>query len=330
MNVLVVGAGSMGMNHIRNYAEGLGVERVVVVEPSADARKKLAERAFHNVVVYESLDEALSKEKPSAASVVVPTKHHCAVASKLIAAGIPVLVEKPISDNVADGRKLVQEAEKAGVLLMVGHIERFNPAVQTLKKHLHSLGEIFYASARRFGVPTDRDVGEAFFDQAVHDIDVISFLVGKYPEKVSAIEAQILDKRYNDLCAALYEFNGFKAAVEANRVTPIRTRELIVLGTKGEARLNYISQDLVITHAEQAVTKFNTFDELVMKVGRGTELRPYFPKEEPLKAELHHFLQCAQGKAKPMITGEDGLRALAAAIAGVKAAKSGKREKVEA
>lgn len=329
MNVLVVGAGSMGANHVRVYAEALGVERVVVAEPFEEARKKLQARGLHNVVIYPSVKDALAKEDIAAASVVVPTAHHYSAASELVSKGIPTLVEKPICDNLADAKKLVKEAQKANVLLMVGHIERFNPAVLALKKHLHLLGDVFYASARRFGVPTPRDVGEAFFDQAVHDIDVISFLVSKYPTKVNAVESQILDKRYRDLCAALYEFDNFRATVEANRVTPIKRRELIVLGTKGEAHLDYINQDLVLTTAEHAAIKYSSFDELVLRVGRGTELKPYFVKEEPLKVELQHFLNAAQGKEKPLVTGEDGLRALAATLVGIKAAKTGKREPIE-
>lgn len=328
MNILVVGAGAMGQNHVRVYSKLSQVSKVMVVEPSEDARKRLSERAFPKTVAYSSLEDAL-KEKIDAASVVVPTKHHYAVASKLISLKIPVLVEKPICDNLEDARKLVAQAKAAKVPLLVGHVERFNPAVIALKKHASALGEVFYASARRLGVPTQRDVGEAFYDQAVHDIDVISFIAGKYPKSVSAIEARILDAKSNDLCAALFEYDaGFRAVVEANRVTPIKTRELLVLGTKGEARLNYISQDLVITTSEHTVNKYSTFDELVMRVGRGSELRPYFVKEEPLQVELSHFLEVAKGKAEPLVSGDDGVAALAAVLAGISAAKSGKKEKI--
>jgi UDP-N-acetylglucosamine 3-dehydrogenase len=330
MNILVVGAGAMGQNHVRVFSELERVRRVVVAEPSEEMRKKLAERNFQKTVAYPSLAEALAKEKVDAASVVVPTRLHYSVASSLIARKIPILIEKPICDNLDDARKLAAEAKAAKVPLMVGHVERFNPAVRALKKHLHSLGDVFYASARRLGVPTQRDVGEAFYDQAVHDIDVISFVAGKYPTHVSALEARVLDGKSNDLCAALFEYDGFRAAVEANRVTPIKTRELLVLGTKGEARLNYISQDLVITLAEQAVTKYSTFDELVLRVGRGSELKPYFTKEEPLKAELSHFLDVAKGTAEPLVTAEDGIHALAAVMAGIASAKSGKREAIKA
>ena len=213
----------------------------------------------------------------------------------------------------------------------MGHIERCNPAVQALKKHAAVLGTPVYASAHRFGMPTDRDVGSSFIDQAVHDIDVISFIVSEYPKSVQAVERRFVDKKSDDCCAALYEFDGFTAAIEANRATPIKTRELILCGTKGTAKLDYITQDLTIaTNDDSKPQKYNTFDELVLRVGRGAELKPYFVKQEPLRVELENFIACVKGKAgaKPIASGEDGLRALAAVIAGHEAAASGKKTKI--
>ncbi|NYZ77933.1 hypothetical protein H0N96_00845 [Candidatus Micrarchaeota archaeon] len=197
-----------------------------------------------------------------------------------------------------------------------------------MKKHISTLGVLVHASAHRFGVPTDRDVGSAFVDQAVHDIDVISFISGFYPHTVSAVEKKFVDKKYDDSCAAIFEFDGFTACVEANRVTPIKLRELVVAGTKGTARLDYITQDLTIIKAEHEFTKYSTFDEIVMRVGRGAEFRPYFIKEEPLRVELENFISAVQGKAKPFSTGEDGLHAVAAIEAGHESAKTGDRKKI--
>jgi predicted dehydrogenase len=205
--------------------------------------------------------------------------------------------------------------------------------VQALKKHAAALGAPIHASAHRFGMPTDRDVGSSFIDQAVHDIDVISFLLDRFPRSVQAVERRFVDERSDDCCAALYEFDGFTASVEANRATPIKTRELIVCGTKGTARLDYITQDLTIATSDaggEKPQKFSSFDELVLRVGRGAELKPYFVKQEPLRVELENFIACVKGRAgaKPIASGEDGLRALAAVIAGHEAAQSGKKTKI--
>ena len=325
MKVLIVGSGSMGRNHVRVYSENRRVDEVIVADNSSDSLELV--RKTQKTTTFTELDEAL-EQKPDCVVVAVPTKLHYEISSKIVDAKIPVMGEKPITENLEDGRKLVEKAEKSKILLLAGHIERFNPAVQALKRNLHLIGELFYASAHRFGVPTQRDVGSSFVDQAVHDIDVISFLYGKHPKEVSAIERKIADLKSIDLCSAIFEFDGFTATVEANRVTPIKNRDLIVLGTKGAAKLDYITQDLTIFMSDNLDTKFSTFDEIVLRVGRGTEVKPYFVKEEPLRVEANHFLDCVEGKAVPMISGRDALYAVAAVQAGQQSAKSGKKEKI--
>ncbi len=328
VTVLVVGAGSMGFNHARNYAAFDEVNKVVVVDSSPSALENVRKAGFDHLELYADLDDALKEEEIDAASVATTTPHHFSVAKKLLENGVPTLVEKPICDREEQAKELIALAHKKKAILMVGHIERFNPAVSTLKKHVASIGDIVYASAHRFGIPTPRKLGKAFLDQAVHDIDVIAYLSDQKPKAVQAMEQKWLDADAEDLCAALYEFETFTASVEANRVTPIKTRELIILGTKGSAKLDYITQELVIMKSDGEAKKYNTFDDIIMRVGRGSEIRPYFVKDEPLKLELKHFLHCAKTGETPLVTGEDGLHALQAVDAGIRSAKSGKKEKV--
>lgn len=318
----------MGANHVRVFNELRDVARVVVVDTSEKVLEGIRARGFEKTVLYSSLDEALARERVDGASVVTPTPSHYVVASKLASRGIPLLVEKPITNKLEDASKLVEQVRRKKIVFAVGHIERCNPGVQALKKHVTELGPLVHASAHRFGIPTKRDVGSSFIDQATHDIDVISFLSGKYPRAVSAVEKRFVDEKYDDCCVAIYEFDGLTATVEANRVTPIKTRELILCGLKGTAKLDYIAQDLSLMKATQETTRITSFDEIVFRVGRGTEIKPYFVKEEPLKIELENFLQCIAGKARPIASGEDGLRALAAVLAGGRAARSGRKQKI--
>jgi len=329
MDVLVAGAGSMGRNHCRAYSSNARVDHVYVYEPFAEARAALEAMGLEKVAFIDKLADAKSNGI-EAASVVTPTETHFPVASELVAAGIHVLVEKPITPTVEQGRQLAERARAQNVLAMPGHIERFNPAVRSLKKNMTSLGTIVYASAHRFGIPTQRRLSDAFLDQAVHDMDVLAYLTGEAPRDIRAISQRILDAHADDLCSAIVHYDGFYATIEANRVTPIKTRELIVLGTKGSARLDYISQELVVTHSESSQTKFSSFDEILMRVGRGTEVHPYFQKDEPLRVELDHFLACTQGKEQPLVTAEDGIRAVAAVAAGMRSAQNSELEKIEA
>ena len=328
MNILVVGAGVMGYNHIRTYSHLPQVTKVIVIEPFEQNAKRVKDANFEKVEIYSDLKEVNLKDV-NAASITVPTHLHYEVAMQLIQAKIPLLIEKPIAPSVKEGQELVLKAKENKVLLTVGHIERFNPAVQALKKNIGMLGDVFYASAHRFGVPTTRNLGKSFVDQAVHDIDVISYLTGKAPTAISAVERKILDGSSEDLCSAVVEYGEFCATIEANRVTPIKNRDLTILGTKGMAKLDYITQDLVIVTSDNTMNKYSTFDEVVMRVGKGAEFKPYFAKEEPLKLELVHFLDCVKNKKQPVVTGEDSIIAVAAVDAGVKSAKSGKKEKIK-
>lgn len=331
LKVLVVGVGNMGRHHARVFEELPRVQSVAVVDPDEKARERIEERGFKKVEVFDSLNKALAKQKPDCATIAAPTKTHYAIAEELLNKKIPVLVEKPLTDSVKDGAKLIALAKKQGTLLMVGHLERFNPAVQVLKQHIEMLGKTVFASTHRYGIPTAAELGDAFYDQAVHDVDVLSFLTGERPKRVSAVERQILDKRSNDLCAALFEYDGFVASVEANRVAPIKTRELFLVGLEGTAFMDYNSQELVISKLSQIPKKFaeyKTFNELVARAGKGNELRLFIKKDEPLKLELMHFLDCVLGEDEPKVTGLDGLYAVAAAEAAIKAAETGKKEKV--
>ncbi len=327
MDVLVVGAGAMGRNHCRAYSHDPRVGHVFVLEPHEQSRLALHAMGLEKVAFVDALDDAL-EQGVRAASIATPTETHSDVATQLVNAGLNVLVEKPLTATVAQGKRLASLAKKKEVLLMPGHIERFNPAVRALKKHIGDLGQIVYASAHRFGIPTNRRLADAFLDQAVHDMDVVSFLTGCKPLDIRAVSQRILDAHADDLCSAIVRYDGFYASIEANRVTPIKTRQLIVLGTKGSAHLDYISQDLVVTHSETTQNKYSTFDEILLRVGRGTEVRPYFQKDEPLRLELEHFLSCILGDEKPLVTAEDGIMAVAAVAAGMQSAQKGTVEKI--
>lgn len=327
MHVLVIGAGLMGFNHVRTFSQLKQVKNITVVEPDAQNRKRVLDANFKKVTVAEKLSD-VDLTKINAASVIVPTALHYKVAVELIEKKIPFLIEKPITNTVDEGKKLQELAAKHKVFITVGHIERFNPAVQALKKNIHMLGEIFYASVHRFGVPTTRKVGSAFIDQAVHDVDVLVYLTGSTPKQVMAREKKILEKDSADLCTAIFDYGEFMATIESNRVSKVKNRDLIILGTKGIAKLDYVTQDLRIITSEDIPSKFSSFDEIVTIMGKGAEYKPYFTKDEPLKVELSHFLDCVQNGIEPIVTTNDGLLALAAVEAAAQSAQSGKMEKI--
>ncbi len=333
MRVMVVGAGAMGRHHVRVLSESDYAEKVIVVEPSEKARREVEKRGFEKACFYSDLGDALESEEPDCASVVVPTHLHRKIAGRVLDAGVSCLVEKPLASNVKECRELIAAAEKSGALLSAGHLERFNPAVQKLLDHEKMLGELVYGSSHRYGIPSGRELGHTFIDQAVHDADLFSYLTGKRPEFVSAVQRNVCGDSTPDLGAALFEYDGFVASVESNRIAPIKTRQMVLVGLKGIAELDFTAQTVAITRADEIPREYHeykTFNELVSRAGHGNELNLFVQKDEPLKLELESFLSHCSSGGKPLVTGEDGLYAVAAAQAAMDSAEKNKRVEVKA
>lgn len=325
-NILIVGAGNMGSNHVRacSFMENVKVH-------VADISKEVIQNTkskFPNIETYTKMEDAIKNDKIDACIIATPTPNHKESALKVIELGIPVLVEKPLSTNTKDAKDIVKAAKSKNVLLEVGHIERFNPAVTKLKQSMENIGEVVYASAHRFGIPIRRKLDNVILDLAVHDIDVLSFLTGERPRYVIGNEKNILSEE-KDLSTLIFEYDTFLATIESNTIIPIKVRELSVMGKAGIAWLNYIDQNLSIFKAEVENFSYGTFDELVTRIGKGTEVRTFIQKEEPLKVELKSFITCVKSGEKPIVAGEDGVYAVAAAEAAIKSSVSGKREKIE-
>ncbi len=298
MKVGVIGAGGMGQHHIRVYSELESVELVGIADIDEARAAKLA--ATHKTKVYADYKE-LFKQGLDAVSIVVPTLAHKEVALAAINAGINILIEKPIADTLENATEIIKLADKAGLKLMVGHTERFNPAVIKLKEIIDSgkLGKIVSISARRVGPyhPRIRDVG-IIMDLGVHDIDVISHLYGLNVEEVYTIGAADIHP-FEDHASIILRYKGERAGViETNWLTPHKIRELTVIGLKGIAYMDYINQTLEIYNDEQVVN---------------VEIN----KREPLKNELEYFIECLLKNKQPSPSGEEGKEVLRIAISAV-------------
>ncbi|MBI3413272.1 MAG: Gfo/Idh/MocA family oxidoreductase [Candidatus Aenigmarchaeota archaeon] len=324
-NVLVIGAGIMGSNHVRTFGAMDGV-KVNVADISREALSRIKLK-FPKVETYDNIENALENSNADACVVATPTVYHPDTSLKVIDADLPLLVEKPLATNTDDAKKIMKAAQSNDVLLQVGHIERFNPAVSKLRVNMKNLGDIVYASAHRFGVPSFRKLDNVILDLAVHDIDVLTFLTGERPKHVSGEEKKIISEQ-EDLSTLVFDYGNFLASVESNTVIPIKIREMSVMGRGGIARLNYINQDLSIFRGEGDKLSYGTFDELVTRVGKGTEVRTFIQKEEPLKLELESFIRCVNNDEKPLVSGEDGVYAVSAAEAAIKSTATGKRERI--
>jgi len=309
LRVGVVGVGMMGQHHARVYSELAKegkVELVGVADTNFERVKEIA-RKF-GTMPYGDYRE-LAKENLDAVSVAVPTSFHRDVALEFINAGTSVLVEKPIADTIENARTIIEAAEKAGVTLMVGHIERFNPAVLRLKRELDTglLGKVVTITAKRVGPMASRirDVG-IIIDLGVHDIDIISYLFGERVRTVYARAGRVIHPAgVEDHALITLGFEDGTGIVETNWLTPHKTRTLTVVGTEGIAQVDYLEQSLLVYNHEWI-------------------RRAKIEKREPLRNEIEHFLECVETGRKPIVDGEAGLHALRVALLAQESARTGK------
>ncbi|MDP8242722.1 MAG: Gfo/Idh/MocA family oxidoreductase [Candidatus Hinthialibacter antarcticus] len=294
LNAVVIGCGSLGKHHARIYAQSENANLLAVVDVDEEARRAAADQWGCQAAA--SLDEVT--EPIHLASVVVPTIDHLTVARRLLEAGVPVLVEKPIAISVEEGEAMVALAAKHDVILQVGHIERFNPAVLELGSRLN---QPLFIESHRLGPPAPRvkDVG-VVLDLMIHDLDLILSLVKSDIEMIDAVGVPILTPQ-EDICNARLRFTGGCVAnVTVSRVTPERQRKIRFFQSDAYLSLDYLVPELQIFRKSQAP------DGSV----RIEHEKPKLTEREPLVAEIESFIECVVQKKRPVVSGEDGVRAL--------------------
>ncbi len=270
-------------------------------------------RRFH-CSAYADYRQLFDEQQPDAVSIAVPTIDHLEVVREAVDRGIHVLVEKPIAHELEQAAEMVALCKRRGVVLAIGHVERFNPAVIALKERIQQgeLGRVFQIDARRQSpFPARvRDVG-VIIDLAVHDLDVMRFITGKEARRVYAETERCIHASQEDMLTALLRFDGgVIGTLTVNWLTPAKVRELQVMGERGMFKVDYLTQDLYFY--ENAVTQGPNWDPLsVMRgVSEGRMIRHAVAKAEPLRTELTQFLSAAMGKPALIVSGEDGIQAL--------------------
>lgn len=324
MRVAVIGVGSMGANHLRVYTELEGIQVVGASDVSRERLETISDR--FGVTAYADYREMLDKEKPDVVSITVPTSDHEEAATYSLRLGAHILVEKPIAATVEEGKRIIALAKEMKRQLMVGHIIRFNPAVQALKKKLDNgdLGRIFQIFCRRIGpFPARiRDVG-VVIDLAPHDVDIMRYLSGLDPVRVYAETEQQIHTEHEDLLFGILRFpGGLTGALELNWLTPRKIRETLVIGEKGLFHVDDLLQDLYFYENPQASMDLWSPLKALRGVSEGSMTRFELKRQEPLKAELEAFIQAVRDGASVPVTGEDGLEALRLSLALVESGKT--------
>jgi predicted dehydrogenase len=313
VRVAVVGAGSMGMNHLRVLKDfdGEKVQLVGIAETYEPALKHAIGR--YHVAGYTDYRQMIEQTHPDLVAVVVPTHLHSEIALHVLERGIHVLIEKPITRTIEEALELLRLASVRGARIAVGHVERFNPAVVELKRQLlyGALGQMFYLHARRIGPfpPRIRDVGVTL-DLASHDIDVMRYVADAEVKHVSAQTQRRVHSTCEDLLLGLLRFsNDVIGVLDVNWLTPTKIRELTITGEKGMFLINYLTQELYFYENDYTPTSWDALRSLT-GVSEGTMTRLKVQKAEPLQLEYQDVITSIVDDRLPTVSGEDGLAVL--------------------
>jgi predicted dehydrogenase len=325
--VAVIGAGAFGRNHTRVYHElqkrGDAVELAAIVDTDSTRADALAKQ--FSARAFRSIGELLDTAQVNAASVAVPTVHHCEVAKALLKGGVDLLIEKPLASTLSEADELISAAHAANRIVQVGHLERFNPAVRATVPIVTK--PMFFEVHRLspFG-PRALDV-DVVLDLMIHDLDIVLSFVNSPVKEVRAVGLPILSEKV-DIANVRMEFeSGCVANFTASRVSTERVRKLRFFQPQQYVSVDYSRQDVLVISVDPAEAARAGFSlqsvqrAITAKAKEAIGIPPQFkiakPKvaqEEPLKAELSSFLEAVRGRTTPLVSIEDGRRALAAAL----------------
>jgi UDP-N-acetylglucosamine 3-dehydrogenase len=314
----LLGVGMMGRHHARVLREVDGVDLVAIADPGGDP---------HNVAgdlpVLPDID-ALIDAGIDIAVVAVPTQYHEDAALKLAAAGVHALVEKPIAHTVEAGQRMVDAFTRAGLVGAVGHIERFNPALQELRRRIEAgdAGEVFQIATRRQGPFPARiaDVGVGK-DLASHDIDLTAWVARSDYVSISAQTTFRSGREHEDMIAATGRLaNGVIANHLVNWLSPMKERITIVTGEKGAFVADTATGDLTFYANGTILLEWESISAF-RGVSEGDVTRFAIAKREPLRVEHEAFRDAVLGKRSDVVTMEQGLRTLVVVEAALESAR---------
>ena len=307
ISVAVIGCGSFGRNHARVYHDlaksGEQARLAAVVDVDFTRAEALA-REF-NCIPYPSVVALLSSGGIQAASVAVPTVHHAEIARQLMQAGVDVLIEKPLTPSLAEADALMELASREGRVAQVGHLERFNPAVQAT---IPLITKPMFFEVHRLSVFTPRSLDvDVVLDLMIHDLDAVLAFVKSPVRDVRAAGLPILSNKV-DIANARVEFeSGCIANFTASRVSTERVRKLRFFQPRQYISIDYGRQDVLVFSVGDGGGVPSANPDIKM-------LKPKITQEEPLRAELRAFLNSVRTRTAPPVTLQDGRRALGVAL----------------
>lgn len=329
INVGLAGAGAWGKQLLRNFAN-LPACRVKIVCDLSEKVRSYVAGAYPGVEVVSDFDKIISDPDIQAVVIATTPVTHYELATKALNAGKDVFVEKPIVLDVADGARLVELSEKIGKLVMVGHIMVYHPAILRLKELIRSgeLGDIFYLYSARLNLGKVRDIENALWSFAPHDISVALYLLDKEPVSVTAVAQSYLQKEkgIEDVSFMTMLFkDGEMANVHVSWLDPNKVRKLTVVGSKKMVVLDDTEASEKIRIYDKGVDRgldYQTYGEY-LSMRTGDIVIPKIDSSEPLRSECLHFIDCVEKRTRPRSDGAEGLKVLKILAAAQKSVEGG-------
>jgi predicted dehydrogenase len=294
LRVAVIGVGALGKHHARILSSLPGVSLAAVVDINRARAEEIA--AAHDTRAL--FDARLLDGQVDAVTIAVPTESHERIARPFLEAGVPVLVEKPIARTVGEADAMVAAAARSGAALAVGHTERFNPAIAAARQ---VLADPRFIEVHRLGAFPERSLDiDVVFDLMIHDLDIVLSLVPAEVETIEAVGVPVLTGRVDIANARLRFANGCIANITASRISRDRVRKIRFFQPSAYVSIDYAAQKLEVWRLIKGNGPMPTIE--------GGEIA--VPSEEPLKRELEDFVQAITARRPPLVTGEQGRRAL--------------------
>ena len=303
VNISLIGIGRMGQFHLNVINQINSINLSGIYDSDEEHLNEISSK--YNINKFGSLEEAI--DKCDAVIIASPTKFHFDIAKKSIQKGKHVLVEKPMTENFIQAEELEIMVKEKNIIFQVGHVERFNGAVQELH---HIIENPYLIEARRLAPFTPRitDVG-VVFDIMIHDLDIVTSLVKKPLIRFSASGKRIKTNN-EDIASALLEFEGNTiATISASRVTQEKIRTLSISSEEAHFILDYATQDITIHRQAASQSKIKTSIGINYTQESIIE-RVFIHRDNPLKLEDEHFANCILGKDKKLVSIEDDVRTI--------------------
>jgi predicted dehydrogenase len=309
VSVGVVGLGYWGPNLARNFDRLAQTELRWICDASGDALTRNAAQ-FPAARTTTDFDELLNDEALDAIAIATPVPLHAELAAKVLEAGKHCFVEKPLAQSVADAERVVDAADAAGKVLMVGHLLEYHPGVRKLKEVAESgeLGSIRYIYGNRLNLGKLRPDENALWSLGAHDVSVLLHLADEEPDELHAFGASYMNRPVEDVVFCVLRFpSGLMAHLHLSWLDPHKERRFTIVGSDKMATFDdmELEQKLVI-YDKGFDQDYSSYGEYIAR--SGDVWSPAISNEEPLRIECRHFAECVESGSNPVSDGRSGLR----------------------